>query len=443
MLSKKKIIQILKEEVGVPSGIYDNAIRLTNAVKREIKGFPNQYKEIDNDLYLKKIMFLSPIEIGDLEIEDFNILIDVHPQDSLDSAKLMGLGVPSFVGNPDLSKKNSKLSVNIDKDKIFLKISFAIQEDEYTQIEDWFNIDKNVRELITNITHELKHIFDSTKRKSQNLNKRVDYQSYSNFIRELPVCESIKDLMFLLYYVHEIENMVRPSELYAHMAGKNITKEKFLEELKKTEIFTHLLKGKNWSVENLKTELLSDIDCVKDILKQMGEDFEDLEDSDTVLLFMKSILKFFKLFSKRTFNDLLNSFDTTSRLDALSQLSQLFNIRKAPENTNRDKRLEEYLRQFTKYGNNYEKVLFNYEKRINFESEKVMKNISKIYSLLPSENESELHSKINKKTMKESYINYEFYKKKMEEEMKQPNFFKKYLDEYNMNSKNENPPPKK
>ena len=158
---------------------------------------------------------------------------------------------------------------------------------------------------------------------------------------------------------------------------------------------------------------------------------------------MKSILKFFKLFSKRTFNDLLNSFDTTSRLDALSQLSQLFNIRKAPENTNRDKRLEEYLRQFTKYGNNYEKVLFNYEKRINFESEKVMKNISKIYSLLPSENESELHSKINKKTMKESYINYEFYKKKMEEEMKQPNFFKKYLDEYNMNSKNENPPPKK
>ena len=118
------IRKILKEAVGVPSGIYDNAIRLTNAVKREIKGFPNQYEEIDNDLYLKKIMFLSPIEIGDLEIEDFNILIDVHPQDSLDSAKLMGLGVPSFVGKPDLSKKNPKLSVKIDKDKLFLKIAF-------------------------------------------------------------------------------------------------------------------------------------------------------------------------------------------------------------------------------------------------------------------------------------------------------------------------------
>jgi hypothetical protein len=443
MLSKKRITQIIKEEVGVPSGIYDNAVKLTNILKTKIKDFPNQYSEIDNELYTKKINFSPPMEIGGMEFEYFHIVIDVHPQDNLDSAQLMGLGVPSFVGNPDLSKKNSKLSVDIDKDKIFLKISFAIQEDEYTQIEDWFNLDENVRYIITNITHELKHIFDSTKRKSQSLNKRVDYQSYSNFIRELPVCESFRNLVFLLYYVHEIENMVRPSELYAHMMGNNITKEKFLEELKKTDIFTYLLKGKNWSVENLKTELLSDIDCVKDILEQMGEDFEGLEDSDTVLLFMRNILKFFKLFSKKTFNDLLNSFDTTSRLDALSQLSRLFNIRKTPENINRDKRLEEYLRQFTKYGNNYEKVLFNYEKRINFESERVMKNISKIYSLLPSENESELHSKINKKTMKESYINYEFYKKKMEEEMKQPNFFKKYLDEYNMNSKNENPPPKK
>lgn len=441
MLSKKKIIQILKEEVGVPSGIYDNAIRLTNAVKREIKGFPNKYKEIDNDLYLKKIMFLSPIEIGDLEIEDFNILIDVHPQDSLDSAKLMGLGVPSFVGKPDLSKKNPKLSVKIDKDKLFLKIAFAVQKDEYSQVQEWFNDSKNITEIITNITHELKHIFDSTKRKSQKLNTRVDYQTYSNFIKEVPICESIRYLMFLLYYVHEIENMVRPSELYAHMIGNNITKEKFLEELKKTDIFTHLIKGKNWSIENLKTELLSDIDCVKDVLEQMNEDFESLEDSDIVTLFIRNISGFFERYSARQFNDLLNSFEDDNPLSQLERISIAFGIKQS--NPDKVKRMKEYLIQFTKYGDNIEKVLYNYQKRLNFESDKVMRKISKVYSILPSETENEIHSKINKKTMKESYINYEFYKKKMEEEMKQPNFFKKYLDEYNMNSKNENPPPKK
>ena len=87
--------------------------------------------------------------------------------------------------------------------------------------------------------------------------------------------------------------------------------------------------------------------------------------------------------------------------------------------------------------------MYNYQKRLNFESDRVLKKVSKVYSILPSESENDLNSKINKKTMKESYINYEFYKKKLEEEMKQPNFFKKYLDELNMNSKNEKPSPKK
>lgn len=432
------IRKILKEAVGVPSGIYDNAIRLTNAVKREIKGFPNQYEEIENDLYLKKIMFLSPIEIGDLEIEDFNILIDVHPQDSLDSAKLMGLGVPSFVGKPDLSQKKPKLSIEINQDKLFLKIVFAIQKDEYSQIEEWFDDSENVRELTTNITHELKHIFDSTKTKNQGLEGRVDYQSYSNFTREIPICDSIRRLVFLLYYVHEIENMVRPSELYAHMMGKNITKEKFLEELKQTEIFIQLSEAKNWSVENLKTDLLSDIDCVKNILDQMGEDIESLEDSDVVELFIRNISNFFKNYSEKQFYDLLDSFEGSS---PLKDLASFLGIRKS--DPDKEKRLEEYLRQFTKYGNNLEKILYNYQKRLNFESDRVMKKVSKVYSILPSENETEIHSKINKKTMKESYINYEFYKKKLEEEMKQPNFFKKYLDELNMNSKNEKPSPKK
>ena len=235
--------------------------------------------------------------------------------------------------------------------------------------------------------------------------------------------------------------MVRPSELYAHMMGNNITKEKFLNELKTTDIFNYLIEGKYWSIENLKTELLSDIDCVKNILNQMDEDIENLEDSDVVTLFIRNISKFFKKYSEKQFYNLLDSFEDSNPFSQLERLGFLFGNRKSK--TDKDRRLEEYLRQFTKYGNNYENVLYNYQKRLNFESDKVMKKISKVYSILPSENESELHSKINKKTMKESYINYEFYKKKMEEEMKQPNFFKKYLDELNMNSKNEKPSPKK
>jgi len=433
---KKLIRKLLKEAVGVPSGIYDNAVKLTNAIKTEIKGLPNNFKEIDNDIYLKNIQFSSPIQVGELEFENFNILIDVHPQDSLESAVLMGLGVPSFIGKPELSRKNPKLPVDMINDKIFLKISFAIQKDEYSQIEDWFDDSQNFRNITTLITHELKHIFDSTKIKHQSLGNRVDYQSYSNFVREVPTCDSIRKLIYLLYYIHEIENTVRPSELYAHMMGNNITKEKFLEELKKSEIFTKLKEAKNWSIEGLKTELLSDIDCVTNILQQMAVKIEGLEDSDVVTLFIKNISKYFGYYSGKQFDNLLDSFE---ELSPLQKLAFFLGMDRSKPSKDRIERMNEYLTQFTKYGNNPEKVLFNYEKRLKFESERLLKKISKVYALLPSERENELHSKINKKTMKESYINYEYYKKKMEEEMKQPNFLKKYLDELNMNSKNEKP----
>jgi len=51
--------------------------------------------------------------------------------------------------------------------------------------------------------------------------------------------------------------------------------------------------------------------------------------------------------------------------------------------------------------------------------------------LLPSENENEIHSKINRKEMKETdYINYDFYKKKAEKEKNYQNeTIKKVLDE--------------
>jgi hypothetical protein len=59
---------------------------------------------------------------------------------------------------------------------------------------------------------------------------------------------------------------------------------------------------------------------------------------------------------------------------------------------------------------------------------------------LPSEKENEIHSKINKRVMKETnYINKEFYDKKAQREKNYKNeTIKKVLDEY----KKKNPPQK-
>jgi hypothetical protein len=89
---------------------------------------------------------------------------------------------------------------------------------------------------------------------------------------------------------------------------------------------------------------------------------------------------------------------------------------------------------------NPEKFYDFIQKFINFNSEKIFKKISKVYSLLPSEKENEIHSKINKRVMKETnYINKEFYDKKAQHEKNYKNeTIKKVLDEY----KKKNPPQK-
>jgi hypothetical protein len=128
------------------------------------------------------------------------------------------------------------------------------------------------------------------------------------------------------------------------------------------------------------------------------------------------------------------SFDKGSLMGAFGELAKLFGLN-VPEDPKdmalKQKRMDEYLQKIKTRAENPEKFYDFLEKSINFNANKALKKISKVYSLLPSENENEIHSKINRKEMKETdYINYDFYKKKAEKEKNYQNeTIKKVLDE--------------
>ena len=46
----------------------------------------------------------------------------------------------------------------------------------------------------------------------------------------IPVCDDLKEMFFLMYFVDNIENLVRPTEIYSHMMTKGTTKEGFLNQ---------------------------------------------------------------------------------------------------------------------------------------------------------------------------------------------------------------------
>jgi len=237
-----------------------------------------------------------------------------------------------------------------------------------------------------------------------------------------------------MYFLGDIETLVRPTEVYSHMMTNNITKKGFLEELKTTKIYEYILKGINYKTEVLENELMEDFDCVNSTLEANNFPFMNYDKEEKIESYMGVIPDVVLATSAESFVSYIMSFDKGSIMNIFSELAELIgiNVPKDEEDMElKQKRMNEYLQKIKTRAENPEKFYDFMEKSINFNANRALKKISKVYSLLPSENENEIHSKINKKEMKETdYINYDFYKKKAEKEKNYQNeTIKKVLDE--------------
>jgi len=227
------------------------------------------------------------------------------------------------------------------------------------------------------------------------------------------------------------------------MMTNNITKEGFLEELKTTRIYENILKGINYKTEVLENELMEDFDCVDNILKANNFPFMNYDKEEKIESYMGVIPDVVLSTSAESFVSYIMSFDKGSIMNIFSELAELIGINVPKDEKDMDlkqKRMDEYLQKIKTRAENPEEFYDFLEKSINFNANRALRKISKVYSLLPSENENEIHSKINRKEMKETdYINYDFYKKKAEKEKNYQNeTIKKVLDEL----KKKNPPQK-
>ena len=445
MSLRKQIRKILREAVGVPEGIHDSAVKLMKELSVNVDNF----KPISDTMYKLELVFEDPLKIGQMELENMDIVIDLHPQSfDLDKVELMGLAVPQqHTGKPEIQKKRPTVKLELDKDNLFILFNFAIDDNlDFSDIENWFKDKTNTDDITSVISHELKHIYDTFVKPRESVKSRVNYSIQSKIIQGgVPLCLDLKEMFFLMYFVDNIENLVRPSEIYSHMMTKGITKEGFLKELKSTEVYRHLHNAMFFSKQNLKNDLLDDMDCVNGILDSIpNKEVSDLTDEQKVDVFMEVIPMVYGNMGAHTFVEYIQSFEKQEH-PLMSELRQLLGMDKEDKDMDlKQKRLEEFMGQINYFVKNPDKFYDFYQKRLNFMGRQVFKKISKVYSLLPSEKEeNKIHSKINKREMKESdYINFEFYKKKQEMEEKDYSIIKRHLDEYKKTYEKKNPPQK-
>ena len=131
MSLRKQIRKILREAVGVPSGIHEAAETI---LKEMVANFDNFDDPPGHDnMYVQELTFESPLNIGDLSIDTVFPYIRLHEQDfEMEKPQLMGMSVPAGFGDKkvDISKPKPAIKSSINENDITLIFDFALDESQ-------------------------------------------------------------------------------------------------------------------------------------------------------------------------------------------------------------------------------------------------------------------------------------------------------------------------
>ncbi len=355
------IKKILKEEVGVPRGITDSAQKLYNDIitrlKRKIvtgnSNFSLAFKNTN-----KKYSFS--------DYEDFENIIVEFEFDGYDESEthkgilVLGLGHNGQSQLDDGFKLN-----NVDTDKIKLSINLAIPV-SINEVDNKIiikTLEDNKQMIISSLSHELKHAYDGYKKPSETLKQRSQYGVYSGVRFGI---EEIDKFVYYLYFITAIENLVRPSEIYSLMQQGEISQKDFLNFISSNRTYSTLKDINKFSLDKMIESLKQKPEEVDNFLSNV-EDYEMPDSMDEKINDLLKVI-YFEL-QKRTLQR-AHTMLTNNFFEAMFGLSD-----------EKMKFLNSFESEILRFKKNPLKYFEFQEKKFKFVSEKMMKRLSKLYSL--------------------------------------------------------------
>lgn len=367
--------KLISERLGVPSGIYQAAVTV---YEEFIKNFID---ELDESItgYQIDYNLNPPVQIEDLTIKEIKFKVEITETNKVKAPKIMGWAHHSSLKSETDDEKPEFIYHQFTGT---VKLQFDLVVPENWNVEDLkIFLFENYKESISSIAHELKHQYDEFKSKKANLRVLVNYQAAKKMIGSLP---PLRQLAFDLYYVANIESLVRPSQIATEMILNDIDKRQFLTFLTSTETYKELRRISQFSKENFKNSLHNYIDDIKEIFEENNVDFdEDQSDDEIVENMIKLWIKTYRNRNIELFNYLVS----TNRVESVLGLSgkKLGWLKKFVKN------------KLDKIMSDPDKFLDKTENLFKFVSTKMMKKIAKLYDY------------IGEQPMKESIVDPELY----------------------------------
>lgn len=389
----KNYINFINERLGIPDGIIKNAQKLFDLIIKRLDELGDKVICKDNDIFKEKIDIID-IDFNNFKIKNIDIGFEFYPnQDDFD---LLSMSVFTSFTDKDkyklLYKKNEE-----SKRNSIINLVYAVKtgETKYSDIKNNLLIEKEKN--IGSLAHELKHMYDKYMFGKDWFH---DIASYSVFSNTRFGIDPIDEFFYLLYLTNEVENLVRSTEIGAEIELLGITKKEFSDFLKNTRFYPNLKLGKEFSFENMKSNLYNYIDLIKKVFDNSDIIYKDDPDYIVDLVLDLSYI----------------NIKDGSIYKLKSMLGIGKNIFGIEINTQGISPNDYYLRKNIKKKTfkNKEDFFEYWEKYINFTSDKVFKKISKLYDMCKDENVNPLQDKISKKSENsddKSIINPELYDK--------------------------------
>lgn len=355
----EKLSGEMEEALGVPEGILDAGEEIYDLIIQQLENFSGDIEELNNE----EFEIDKEFTIGTHTFNKIKVKFDVeeHPQ-------VKGVDMTGMSSENDAELTDTLVFQSVrDPKEVIVGFKFYIEPD--TEVQDILNyIKKHRNEDIPSLSHELKHAYRDVKQKTEKLPDRASYLGVQEMKSLFGFINEVNEFFYNSYFIHAIENVVRPTELAAELKINNVSKKDFLNFFMNSEIIKRLKQIQNFSYENFKEKLNSkeNIKKIKRLLKEIGHDIKGKSDEELIGMLLRTLLV--------TLSNKKNEFMSKFLVNSLFE--EMFGI-DGPKKEFANK----YHIQTTKYGYDYDSFFKDEEKYFHKVSTQMIKKLAKLYAM--------------------------------------------------------------
>lgn len=391
-------LRLITEALGVPENILDAADMLYDVVENDIRSIDDIQ---DGYNFKGKIDF----ELGDkkkIRIDSYELNVKIEKMEDEEGVlDIISMGMGGRFG----FDRDVNLKINEPSTILNLDITFAVG-DNWKPEGLIAKMEEERDEHVSALAHEIKHKYDKQAKEYSRMGPDAVYQATQqkgNFA--IPAIDRV--FYRFMYYIHAIENLVRPTEVAYSMKRKNITKSQFKDFLEDNIVYKELLRIKNYTFDNFIQDLKQQEDRLDALLEHIGEDPSNMSIDEKInkvleLVYVDLVNNRMDLFMQMTQGPMDDFLTFGAQLGMIppgfeEKMKQL-------QKTNEIRR--KFLSRTMRYEKNPIKFFEDEFEEFNYVANKMLKKISKLYSMAKDDeqvSESILNWDLHQQIMEKKY----------------------------------------